>query len=68
LKPDKTAGDDNLSPRFLQTISSEIAEPVAIIFQTSLDTGYVPWDWKMPNITPLFKKGKKTQVENYHSC
>ena len=28
LKPDKAAGDDNMSPRLLKSISGEIALPV----------------------------------------
>jgi len=70
LKPDKAAGDDNLSKRLLGTISSEIAESIAIIFRKSLDAGHVPRDWRTANvqctsITPLFKKCKRYQVDNY---
>ena len=56
LQTDKAAGDDNMSPRLLKSISSEIALPVAIIFRKSLDTGCVPRDWRTANITPLFKQ------------
>jgi len=31
----------------------------------SLESGVVPSDWKTANITPIFKKGSKSQVENY---
>jgi len=67
LKPDKAAGDDNLSPRLLRTISSEIAEPIAIIFRKSLDVRHVPRDWRTANVglTPLFKRCKRSQVDNY---
>ena len=65
LRSDKAAGDDNLSPRFLKMISQEIAVPLAIIFRTSLDTGCIPHNWKTANVTPLFKKGSRSQVENY---
>ena len=65
LKLDKAAGNDSLSPRLLKNISSEIAHPIAMIFRKSLDTGHVPRDWRTANITPLFKKGKRSQVENY---
>ena len=65
LKLDKAAGDDNLSPRLLKSISSEIALPIAMIFRKSLDSGCVPRDWRTANITPLFKKGKRSQAENY---
>jgi len=53
-----------LSPRFLVTISSEIAEPIGITFRKSLDAGHVPRDWRTASITPLFKKGKRSQVDN----
>ena len=46
LKPDKSTGDDNLSPRLLKNVSSEVTSPVAIIFLKSLDTGYIPRDWR----------------------
>ena len=65
LKEDKAAGDDNMSPRILKAISDEIDLPVAIIFRKLLDTGEVPRDWRTANVTPLFKKGSKQQVDNY---
>jgi len=46
-------------------IRQEIAVPLAIIFRTSLDTRCIPHDWKTANVTPLFKKGSRSQVENY---
>ena len=27
--------------------------------------GYVPIDWKQANVTPIFKKGSKSEVGNY---
>ena len=65
LKPDKAAGDDNLSTRYLKSISSEIAMPIAMIFLKSLSTGCIPRDWIRANITPLFKKVKRSEVANY---
>ena len=35
------------------------------MYQTSLNSGVVPDDWKTANIFPLFKKGDKNNVENY---
>jgi len=65
LKLDKAAGDDNLSPRLLKSISSEIALPIAMIFRKSVDTGRVLQDWRVATITPLFKKRKRSHAENY---
>jgi len=65
LKVDKAAGDDNLSPRILKAISDEIAYPITVIFHRSLDTGCVPRDWRIANVTPIFKKGSRRQTSNY---
>ena len=35
------------------------------MFQASLDSGQLPKDWKVANITPIFKKGKRTDPNNY---
>ena len=42
LRPDKSAGDDNLSPRLLRDLSTELLIPVSLIFRRSLDTSCVP--------------------------
>jgi len=49
----------------LKALSEVIAVPVAIIFRKSLNTGTVPRDWRTANVSPLFKKGSKHQVNNY---
>ena len=35
------------------------------IFQSSLDQGQLPQDWKSANITPIYKKGNRTDPANY---
>ncbi|CAL4098733.1 unnamed protein product, partial [Meganyctiphanes norvegica] len=36
-----------------------------MIFRKSLQTGDVPMSWREANVTPLFKKGSKTNPLNY---
>ena len=35
------------------------------IMKASLETGVVPDDWKAANVTPIFKKGSKSEIGNY---
>ena len=61
----KSPGPDGLHPRVLKEIAEEIVEALVVIFQESLETGRVPEDWKVANVTPLFKKGGRQQTGNY---
>ena len=36
-----------------------------MLFNKSIECTQVPDDWKSANITPIFKKGEKSNVENY---
>ena len=36
-----------------------------MIFQQSLDTGTVPYDWTVANIAPIYKKGDRSMPSNY---
>ena len=36
-----------------------------MIFRQSLDEGKLPVDWKSANVTPIYKKGKKSNPLNY---
>lgn len=65
LREDKSAGADDLSPRLLKHISTEIAEPLTTIFNLSLREGNVPLDWRKANVAPIYKKGSKNLAENY---
>ena len=65
LNPNKVQGPDEISPRLLKELHTEIAPILTIIFQRSLDTGIVPKDWKHAIITPAFKKGSKSKPSNY---
>jgi len=58
LNPNKAQGPDEISPRLLKELHTEIAPILTIIFQRSLDTGIVPKDWKHAIITPALKRVK----------
>ncbi|CAM5100171.1 unnamed protein product [Natator depressus] len=65
LDEHKSMGPDALHPRVLKELANVIAEPLAIIFENSWQSGEVPDDWKKANVVPIFKKGKKEDPGNY---
>ena len=65
MKIDKSPGPDGIYPRILWEAREEIAEPLALIFMSSLASGIVPEDWRIANVVPLFKKGSRDHPGNY---
>ena len=65
LDPSKAMGPDEIHPRVLKELSNEIAEPLSIIYQTSLSTGRVPSAWREANVSAIHKKGSKKEPGNY---
>ena len=57
LKQNKSPGPDGIHNRVLYEIRDEIAQPLTDLFRCSLDTGELPSEWKIANITPIYKKG-----------
>eukprot|EP00061_Rhincodon_typus_P008771 g31679.t1 len=65
LKIDNSPGPDGIYPRILWEARDEIAEPLVMIFSSSLSMGIVREDWKEANVIPLFKKGNRDNPGNY---
>jgi len=65
LDPNKSLGPDNIPPRVLKEVSSEIAPILISIFNQSISCGTIPDDWRLADIFPLHKKGPKDLPENY---
>lgn len=65
INPSKATGPDNIPPRVLKEYATELAPVLAIIFQVSLDTGLLPADWKVANVSPIHKKGSRQKPSNY---
>ena len=61
----KASRPDGLNARVLKECSSEIAPVLAYIFNESLAQGTVPDDWRLANVSPVFKKGEKYDAANY---
>ena len=65
LKCNKSSGMDNIPPRLLKDAAAVIAKPLTEIINTSLAMGAVPDEWKCAKVTPVFKKGKRSEMDNY---
>ena len=65
LNPHKAVGPDEFKPIVLQTLHAELAPILQVIFQKSLDSGKLPHIWKEANVSPIFKKGDKSDPANY---
>jgi len=65
LKTDKSRGPDKIHARFLKECAEELTEPLYVLFRQALNEGKLSQSWKDGHITPIFKKGQRTKVENY---
>lgn len=58
-------GPENISPLFLRNCAMNLSVPLCILFNMSLTSGIFPAQWKTSRITPIFKFGSRSNVENY---
>ena len=63
----KATGAGNVPIRTLKACSEELSPPLALLFNRSFSLGRVPEQWKLANITPVFKANERDLVENYRS-
>jgi len=64
IKMNKAPGADLVGTRKLIELADEISYTVADLFNKSLCSRDVPQDWKLANVMPIFKKGKKSSSAN----
>ena len=62
----KSCGPDELHPRIRKELAVELTAPMTKQFNQSLFLGEVPEEWKMANVSPIFKKGRRKVAANYH--
>ena len=65
LNPSKALGSDELHPRVLKELATELGPIFAHLFQQSIDSGDIPKEWTLANISPLFKKRDRSLACNY---
>ncbi|KAK4827779.1 hypothetical protein QYF61_021732 [Mycteria americana] len=65
LDTHKSMGPDEIHPRVLKELADVLTKRLSIIYQQFWLTGEVPADWRLANVTPIFKKGRKEDPGNY---
>jgi len=60
----KSVGPDGIHPRVLMELAEEMAKPLCIIYQQSWLTVEVPDDWRLANVAPIYKQGRKEDSGN----
>ena len=60
LDPSKSCGDDNIMPRMVKQLVSELSEPLSHIINLTFTTGKIPADLKTSIVMPVYKTGDKT--------
>ena len=58
LNPSKALGPDELHPRVLKELVTELGPIFAHLFQQSMNKGEIPKEWSLANICLLFKNGR----------
>ena len=65
LDAHKAMGIDNIGPMLLKTCAISLCAPLHHLFSLTLTQHYIPNEWRIHRITPVFKNGDKSQAKNY---
>lgn len=65
LDTHRSMGPDGIHPRVMRELEKVFAKTLSIICQQSCSTGEVPSDWRLANVTPIYKNGWKDDLGNY---
>ena len=61
----KSPGPDNVGPKLLKCVISDIVYPLVHIYNLSFSSGCVPQSLKIAKVISLYKKGTKSIPGNY---
>jgi hypothetical protein len=65
LDQNKACVVDKLHPLLLKNCADSFDVPITLIFRGSLSSSQLPIQFRLANVTPLFKKGDKSVSSNY---
>ena len=65
LDTSKAMGPDGIPPIVLSRCASVLYKPLHYLFKLTLQFSYLPCEWKVHKIVPVFKSGDPTHIINY---
>ena len=63
LDINKAQGPDGINGSVLKNCSETLSYPLSILFNLVYNTGYIPQEWKVANVVPVYRRG--TCVQTY---
>ena len=65
MSPKKASGLDKLPVKLVRLAAPFITKSLTVIFNKSISTGIFICDWKIARVTPIYKEGVKSNMNNY---
>ena len=65
INPSKASGPDEVAGRLLKELATELAPLVTCLFNKSITSSDIPREWKSQWVSPVYKKGTKSEAANY---
>ena len=65
MKSNTSAGIDSIDIKVVKHVIHLISEPLSLLFNECLSNGIFPTQMKIARVTPIHKKGKRNDVNNY---
>jgi hypothetical protein len=65
LDSDSSSGYSNISVKLIKAASNSIIVPLTKLINKCIDSHRYPANWKIAIVTPLFKKGDTSDLNNY---
>ena len=59
LDPNKACGSDQVLPRVLKELATQLAPIFTDLLNRSYDLGTVPNDWRHANVSPIYKRARR---------
>ena len=64
LDPSKSCGHDNIMPKIVKQLATELSEPLSHIINLTFSTGKLPVDFKTSIVIPVYKSGDNCEFNN----